>query len=297
MPSMPNWKNGCGGQETVTEAGIITPSGIPAVQDVALQLFVILFFVAIFAGFVDSIAGGGGLIVIPAMLILGIPPLEVLGTNKLQAQFGSASATIAYARRGHVDLKKQFPMAFMAFLGGIFGALIASFVPSDVLRAIMPFLLVAIAIYFAFKPNLSDVDSHRRITPFLFGVTVVPLVGFYDGIFGPGAGSFYMLAFVGLAGFGMLKATAHTKLLNFGSNFGGFLVFTFNGAILWKLGLVMGLGQFLGAQLGSRLAMQNGAKIIRPLLVISCLAMATKLLIDSSANYSLSGIMSMITGG
>ncbi|WP_320201736.1 TSUP family transporter [Agrobacterium sp. rho-13.3] len=266
-------------------------------QDVALQLFVILFFVAIFAGFVDSIAGGGGLIVIPAMLILGIPPLEVLGTNKLQAQFGSASATIAYARRGHVDLKKQFPMAFMAFLGGIFGALIASFVPSDVLRAIMPFLLVAIAIYFAFKPNLSDVDSHRRITPFLFGVTVVPLVGFYDGIFGPGAGSFYMLAFVGLAGFGMLKATAHTKLLNFGSNFGGFLVFTFNGAILWKLGLVMGLGQFLGAQLGSRLAMQNGAKIIRPLLVISCLAMATKLLIDSSANYSLSGIMSMITGG
>ncbi len=159
-------------------------------QDVALQLFIILFFVAVFAGFVDSIAGGGGLIVLPAMLIMGIPPLEALGTNKLQAQFGSASATIAYARKGHVDLKTQFPMALMALVGGMAGAFTASFVPADVLRAIMPFLLVAIAVYFAFKPNLSDIDSQRRITPLLFGLTVVPLIGFYDGVFGPGAGSF-----------------------------------------------------------------------------------------------------------
>ncbi len=278
----------------MTEATVPLLPGIPALQDVALNLFFLLFLVAIFAGFVDSIAGGGGLIVLPAMLILGIPPLEALGTNKLQAQFGSASATIAYARRGHVDLKKQFPMALMAFLGGIVGAIIAAFVPPDILRMIMPFLLIAIAIYFAFKPNLSDLDSHRRITPILFGLTIVPLVGFYDGIFGPGAGSFYMLAFVGLAGFGMLKATAHTKLLNFGSNFGSFLVFTVSGAIMWKLGLIMGLGQFLGAQIGSRLAMKNGAKIIRPLLVISCIAMATKLLIDSG---TLAQVARYIFGG
>ncbi len=278
----------------MTEATVPLLPGIPALQDVALNLFFLLFLVAIFAGFVDSIAGGGGLIVLPAMLIMGIPPLEALGTNKLQAQFGSASATIAYARRGHVDLKKQFPMALMAFLGGIVGAIIAAFVPPDILRMIMPFLLIAIAIYFAFKPNLSDLDSHRRITPILFGLTIVPLVGFYDGIFGPGAGSFYMLAFVGLAGFGMLKATAHTKLLNFGSNFGSFLVFTVSGAIMWKLGLIMGLGQFLGAQIGSRLAMKNGAKIIRPLLVISCIAMATKLLIDSG---TLAQVARYILGG
>lgn len=278
----------------MTEATVPLLPGIPALQDVALNLFFLLFLVAIFAGFVDSIAGGGGLIVLPAMLILGIPPLEALGTNKLQAQFGSASATIAYARRGHVDLKKQFPMALMAFLGGIVGAIIAAFVPPDILRMIMPFLLIAIAIYFAFKPNLSDLDSHRRITPILFGLTIVPLVGFYDGIFGPGAGSFYMLAFVGLAGFGMLKSTAHTKLLNFGSNFGSFLVFTVSGAIMWKLGLIMGLGQFLGAQIGSRLAMKNGAKIIRPLLVISCIAMATKLLIDSG---TLAEVARYILGG
>jgi uncharacterized membrane protein YfcA len=285
-------KNHCAGSGSVTEATVSLLPGIPALQDVALNLFFLLFLVAIFAGFVDSIAGGGGLIVLPAMLILGIPPLEALGTNKLQAQFGSASATIAYARRGHVDLKKQFPMALMAFLGGIVGAIIAAFVPPDILRMIMPFLLIAIAIYFAFKPNLSDLDSHRRITPILFGLTIVPLVGFYDGIFGPGAGSFYMLAFVGLAG--LLKATAHTKLLNFGSNFGSFLVFTVSGAIMWKLGLIMGLGQFVGAQIGSRLAMKNGAKIIRPLLVISCIAMATKLLIDSG---TLAEVARYILGG
>jgi uncharacterized protein len=187
-------------------------------------------------------------------------------------------------------------MALMAFIGGIFGAMTASFVPPDTLRMIMPFLLIIIALYFAFKPNLSDLDSHQKIAPFVFGMTIVPLIGFYDGVFGPGAGSFYMLAFVGLAGFGMLKATAHTKLLNFGSNFGSFLVFTLSGAILWKIGLVMGFGQFLGAQIGSRLAMSNGAKIIRPLLVISCLAMASKLLFDAGAGSVISQFFRNLSG-
>lgn len=266
-------------------------------QDIALHVFLVLILVAVFAGFIDSIAGGGGLITIPAMLIMGIPPLDALGTNKLQSQFGSASATIAYARRGHVNLRKQLPMAFMAMLGGMLGALAAAFVPSDILRAIMPFLLIAIATYFAFKPQLSDIDSHQRMTPFIFGAVVAPLIGFYDGVFGPGAGSFYMLAFVALAGFGMLKATAHTKLLNLGSNFGGFVVFALGGAVLWKLGLAMGFGQFVGAQIGSRFAMKNGAKIIRPLLVISCIAMAARLMMDSSSPYSIGALLNALISG
>lgn len=248
--------------------------------DITLQILLFLFLAAFIGGFVDSIAGGGGLITIPALLIAGIPPLEALGTNKLQGQFGSASATIAYARKGHVQLKTQLPMATMSLIGGVIGATAATYVPGNVLKVIMPFLLVAIALYFALKPNISDVDSHRRITPFLFGLVFAPLIGFYDGLFGPGTGSFLMLGFVSLAGFGMLKATAHTKLLNFGSNVGAFLVFVFNGVILWKVGLIMGAGQFLGAQTGSRLAMKNGAKIIKPLLIVTCIAMAGKLLLD-----------------
>lgn len=258
------------------------PRECPPVPDIAFELLLLLFLAACFAGFVDSIAGGGGLITIPVLLIAGLPPLEAIATNKLQSQFASASATIAYARKGHINLRQQMPMAVMAMAGGAAGALLASLVPASMLAAAIPFLLIAIALFFAFKPNLADVDGHRRVTPFVFGLTVVPIVGLYDGVFGPGAGSFYMLGFVLLAGFGLLKATAHTKLINFGSNFGSFLVFAATGSILWKVGLMMGLGQFIGAQIGSGLAMKKGAKLIKPLLVLSCIALATKLLADPS---------------
>ncbi len=248
--------------------------------DILPQVLLFLVLVAFIAGFIDSIAGGGGLITIPAMLLAGIPPLETLGTNKLQGLFGSGSATLAYARHGHVDLGEQWPLAAMTILGGGLGAILATVVPAEVLSGMLPFLLVAIALYFGFKPNLSDIDKHRRMAPLAFGLTVVPAIGFYDGVFGPGTGSFFMLAFVALAGFGVLKATAHTKLLNFGSNIGAFAVFLGFGVILWKVGLLMGIGQFLGAQLGSRFAMKNGARIIKPLLVVTCLALAVKLASD-----------------
>lgn len=249
-------------------------------HDIAFSVLLFLVLAAFLAGFIDSIAGGGGLITIPAMLIAGLPPLETLGTNKLQSLFGSGSATLAYARHGHVDLKEQLPLALMTALGGALGAALATIVPADVLRGMLPFLLVAIALYFGFKPNISDENKHRRMSPLIFGLTFVPLIGFYDGVFGPGTGSFFMLSFVALAGFGVLKATAHTKLLNFGSNVGAFAVFLSFGVVLWKVGLLMGLGQFLGAQVGSRLAMKSGAKIIKPLLVITCLTLAAKLISD-----------------
>lgn len=162
------------------------------------------------------------MITIPAMLIAGIPPLETLGTNKLQSLFGSGSASIAYARHGHVNLREQLPMALMSAAGAVLGALLATVVPADVLEAVLPFLLIGIALYFGFKPNIGDLDKHRRLSVFLFTITFVPLIGLYDGVFGPGTGSFFMLGFVSLAGYGILKATAHTKFLNFGSNIGAF---------------------------------------------------------------------------
>ncbi|MER9352941.1 TSUP family transporter [Mesorhizobium sp. M0514] len=248
--------------------------------DLATHTVIMLAFAAFAAGFVDSIAGGGGLITIPALLLAGFPPVAALGTNKLQGIFGTASATIHYARNGHVDLRRQLPSALLALTGSAVGALLAAFVPGDLLRALLPLLLIAIAIYFAVKPNMNDVDRAERLSPFLFGLIIAPLVGFYDGLFGPGAGSFYMLAFVSLAGFGVLKATAHTKLLNFASNIGGFIVFAIAGVVYWKIGLMMGIAQFLGARLGASLAIRSGARLIKPLLVIICLALAVKLLAD-----------------
>jgi uncharacterized membrane protein YfcA len=248
--------------------------------DLATETVLFLLAAAFAAGFVDSIAGGGGLISVPALLIAGFPPVTALGVNKLQGLFGSASATIVYASKGHVDLRGQLPWAALAFVGALLGATLATVLPGELLQIVLPFMLVAIALYFAFKPNMDDVDRAQRLAPLAFGMIVAPLVGFYDGIFGPGAGSFYMLAFVALAGFGVLKATAHTKLLNFASNLGGFTAFAFAGAIAWKIGLMMGLAQFLGARLGATLAMKSGARLIKPLLVIVCIVLAAKLLLD-----------------
>lgn len=246
--------------------------------ELATETVLLLAVAAFVAGFIDSIAGGGGLVTVPALLLAGASPIEALGTNKLQGLFGAGSATVAYAQKGLVDLRSQLRWAALAAIGGGLGAALATYIPGDWLRAALPVLLVAIALYFALKPNMDDVDRAQRISPAIFGMTVVPLVGFYDGVFGPGTGSFFMLGFVTLAGYGVLKATAHTKLLNFSSNIGGFLVFTVAGAILWRTGLVMGVAQFLGARVGAMLAMRVGARLIKPLLVVVCLALAVRLL-------------------
>ncbi|WP_152047750.1 TSUP family transporter [Aureimonas psammosilenae] len=242
------------------------------------EIFLLLVAAAFLAGFIDAIAGGGGLITIPALLLAGVPPIQALGTNKLQGLFGSGSATLAYAAKGHMDLKKLLPTAALSALGSVFGALAALVIPTEAMEALLPYLLIAIALYFAFRPGLSDQDAGRRISPKVFALGLVPLIGAYDGLFGPGTGSFFMMAFVTLAGFGILKATAHTKLLNFASNIGAFTVFALSGSILWTLGLAMGAAQFAGARLGAAFAMRFGARIIRPLLVVTCLALAAKLL-------------------
>lgn len=246
--------------------------------EVSLQLLLLLALAAFVAGMVDAIAGGGGLITVPALLLAGADPVTALATNKLQGTFGAATAAVAYGRAGHVRLGEQAGMAAIAALGGAAGALVAHLVPADILRLIMPVVLIGIALFFALKPGLTDADRTRRMTPAVFAFTAVPLIAAYDGFFGPGTGSFYMLAFVMLAGFGVLKATAHTKLLNFASNLGSLVVFVVAGAVWWKVGLVMAAAQIAGAALGARLAMRVGARLIRPLLVITSGAMALRLI-------------------
>jgi len=235
---------------------------------------------AFVAGIVDSIAGGGGLITLPALMLSGLPPVTALGTNKCQSLFGAFSATIAYGRSGHVNINSQKKQAILAIIGGAAGAWLVTIMPDAWLRALLPLLLAMVAFYFAFKPNLDDRDSNRRLSPYLFTCLIPPIIGFYDGLAGPGTGSFFMLAFVLLAGFGILKATAHTKLLNFSSNLGSLAILASFGAVYWQLGLMMGCAQFIGAQLGAKLAISVGARLIKPLLVGVCILMAAKLLWD-----------------
>ena len=186
--------------------------------EVTFEVLLLLIAAGFVAGFIDAVAGGGGLITVPVLLIAGANPVTALATNKIQGLFGSATAAISYARGGHVDLRTQWKSAVIAFFASIGGALLVSLLPVELIRYALPILLVGIAIFFATKKGLDDVDRARRLSPAIFAATVVPLCAAYDGLLGPGAGSFYMLAFVGLAGYGILKATAHTKLLNFASN-------------------------------------------------------------------------------
>lgn len=246
--------------------------------EVSLDVAAMLVAAAFAAGFVDSIAGGGGLITLPVLLLAGASPLEALSTNKVQGAFGAATAAVSYAARGHVDLRRQIRAAGLAFVAGLCGALLVARIPTEGLRLALPVILIAIAGFFAFKKGLDDTDRAERIRPATFTAFVVPLIGFYDGLVGPGAGAFYMIGFVSLAGYGVLKATAHTKLLNFASNMGGLVAFAAVGAPWWITGFAMGLAQMAGARLGARLAMRVGAKVIKPLLVVTSTALAVRLI-------------------
>lgn len=245
---------------------------------IAPDLLAILLLVALLAGAVDAIAGGGGLLTVPALLLAGLPPVAALATNKIQGAFGAASAAAAYARAGQVRPLAQAVPAAVAVAAAGAGALLASSLPVEAIRTILPVLLIAIALYFALKPGLDDRARPARLSAAAFDATLVPVVAAYDGVLGPGAGSFYMLGFVSLRGMGLLRATAHTKLLNLASNLGALAVFALVAEPLWGLGLAMGVAQVAGAALGARLAVRVGARVIRPLLVAASLALALRLL-------------------
>lgn len=248
--------------------------------DLAPDAFALLMLAAFAAGFVDSIAGGGGLITVPALMLAGLPPITALATNKVQGLFGAGMAALTYARAGYVDLRKQAGAALLSFAGAVLGAVLASSLPTDVIRLGLPVLLIAVALFFAFKPGLDDMDRVARISPFLFTFTITPVIGFYDGVLGPGTGAFFMLGFVMLAGYGVLRATAHTKLLNFASNVGGLTGFVLVAQPMWVLGLCMGAAQMAGAYLGSTLASRIGAGLIKPVLVSASSALAFRLIWD-----------------
>lgn len=248
--------------------------------EVALDIALMLACAAFLAGFIDAIAGGGGLITLPALLLAGASPIEALSTNKVQGPFGSFTSAMSYAARGHVDLRAQAGPAALAFLGAAAGAGIATVMPSQHLRVILPVLLIGVALFFALKPGLGDIDRAERMRPALFNVLIVPLIGAYDGFLGPGTGSFYMIAYVMLAGHGLLKATAHTKVMNFATNIGAVTVFALFGKPWWLTGILMGLANVFGARCGALVAMRGGARTIKPLLVATSIAMAGKLIWD-----------------
>lgn len=246
-----------------------------------LSLLLLLAGVGLVAGFIDSIAGGGGLIALPSLLLAGLDPVSALATNKLQGTFGTASATHTFWKKGLLKPAAHKAEIICVFAGAALGVFAVGLVPPSVLQNAMPVLLVMVALYFAVAPKLSVHGSTPKIKYAAFAFLIAPAIGFYDGIFGPGTGSFFMLALVALFGVGLIEVTGRTKLLNFTSNVAALLMFILGGKIVWVIGLSMGLAQVIGAQMGARVAIKNGAKIIRPLLVVMCIAMAIRLYMNA----------------
>jgi uncharacterized membrane protein YfcA len=251
--------------------------------ELTLGTLALLFAVAAAAGCIDAIAGGGGLITIPTLLATGMPPAMALGTNKLQGTAGSLSASIHFVREGAVNFRKFWPAFVASLVGGALGALAVQQIDPGFLRQVIPFLLIAIAVYMILAKKVGEVERHQRITIPMFAATIGFGIGFYDGFFGPGTGTFFALGCVALLGLTLPVATAHSKVLNFASNIASLVFFIIGGKILWLPGLTMAAGQFLGAQVGARLVFKGGSKLIRVVLVVVSIALATKLLLTPAA--------------
>ncbi len=217
----------------------------------------------LFAGFVDSISGGGGLISLPVLLSVGIPPHLALGTNKLQSSFGSFTAASNYTRKGIVDLKGVLPGIFFTACGAVIGTITIQHLSAGFLERFIPIMLLAVFLYFLFSPDLGTVEKQATMPEMVFYSITGLLLGFYDGFFGPGAGSLWMVVFVLSLGINLKKATAHTKIMNFTSNIVALVAFIFGNNVLFTAGIVMGFCQVLGAFIGSNLVLINGVRFVR----------------------------------
>jgi hypothetical protein len=250
---------------------------------IALWQWPVLFGAGFGAGFVDSIAGGGGLITLPVLLSCGLAPKEALGTNKLQASFGSASAAGHYALAHAVSLTECRRGFIFTLVGAAAGALAVEHVDPAFLRKAIPVLLITVAVYVLLKPSLGEQDASPRLSRAWFELSFGLTLGFYDGFFGPGTGTFWAMSCVLFLGYNLTRATAYSKVMNLASNLSSLLLFLVGGHVRFAIGITMGVGQLLGARIGSRMVLSRGTRFIRPVLLGAVLLLTLKLFYDGYA--------------
>ncbi|TEY03959.1 TSUP family transporter [Campylobacter sp. US33a] len=228
--------------------------------------YFVLFFIAIFAGFIDSIVGGGGLITLPALLACGIAPHLSIATNKLQSVFGSFTAAMTYYKSTTIK-HLAWGVTFTA-LGAALGAYSVLLINSEYLKLIILIFLTLTFLYTALKPNLGRFPTKAKIKNIkIFHIICGFTLGFYDGFLGPGTGSFWIFACVMLLGFNMKDASMNTKILNFSSNIVALIIFLWRYEVLWLVGFLMGFGQIIGAYLGSKLVLKTQGNFIKKLFL------------------------------
>jgi uncharacterized membrane protein YfcA len=249
-------------------------------HDLTIATALFLLVASFFAGFIDSIAGGGGLIQLPALLI-GLPKsdtAEVLGTNKLSSIFGTSTAAALYRKQIKPDPKVLLAMGLPALLGSAGGAMLASKIPTSSMRPMVLVLLIIVAVYTWFKPDLGKFENLRHLPKRRIQIAALAgvIIGFYDGIFGPGTGSFLMLILVASLGYAFITASAIAKVVNVATNVGAIFVFGINGAVIWQIGIIMGVANISGAIIGARLAIKGGSTLVRKVFLLVTLALIVK---------------------
>jgi uncharacterized membrane protein YfcA len=251
------------------------------IANFSIEILTFLFFVGVVAGFLDTLVGGGGLLAVPALLLSGIPPIYVLGTNKFQGSMGTGIATFLLFKKKKLDWNSVKSLMFASFIGSIVGGVIIQFVDTQFLSFVIPIVLVFIAIYFIVSPKPKSTVGNSKPNK-KFELFAVPVVGFYDGMFGPGAGSFFAMTGVMLKKLEIIQATILAKPLNFASNIAGFIVFFSFGHIAFLIGILMMMGQMIGAFFGTHYLLKANPLIIRFLIVIISISMLIKYMLSLS---------------
>ena len=251
------------------------------IANFSIEILTFLFFVGVVAGFLDTLVGGGGLLAVPALLLSGIPPIYVLGTNKFQGSMGTGIATFLLFKKKKLDWNSVKNLMFASFIGSIVGGVIIQFVDTQFLSFVIPIVLVFIAIYFIVSPKPKSTVGNSKPNK-KFELFAVPVVGFYDGMFGPGAGSFFAMTGVMIKKLEIIQATILAKPLNFASNIAGFIVFFSFGHIAFLIGILMMMGQMIGAFFGTHYLLKANPLIIRLLIVIISISMLIKYMLSLS---------------
>jgi uncharacterized membrane protein YfcA len=256
-----------------------------------LTLYTLIFLAcaSFTAGMIDAIAGGGGLIQLPALLI-GLPRTEtvvILGTNKVPSIFGTTASALIYRRNIKTDGRLLLAMAIPAFLGSMGGASLASAIPTQALKPIVVVLLIAVFLYTWRRPALGQIESlkHNARRRRCIAALAALIIGFYDGIIGPGTGSFLILILVAVLGFAFLNASAMAKVVNVATNLGAIITFGLSGEILWKIGLLLAVANISGALIGAHLALRGGSQLVRRVFLGVTFALIMKVAFDTINNW------------